>query len=66
MQSAITTFDSEPEPDVTVVRGDGTSYLLAHPGPADMALVIEVAESSLEQDRRQKLPVYARAAIPHY
>ena len=46
-QSAITTDDSEPEPDIAVVRGSELDYLARHPGAADMALVIEVADSTL-------------------
>jgi Uma2 family endonuclease len=37
-----------------------------HPAPADVALVVEVADSSLELDRTEKLRVYARARIPVY
>jgi hypothetical protein len=35
-QSAITTTDSEPEPDIAVVRGNERDYLARHPGPADI------------------------------
>jgi Uma2 family endonuclease len=67
-QEPVTTSDSEPEPDVTIVRGERRQYLEQdrHPGPADTALVIEVAESSLPGDRGPKGRVYARAAIPEY
>ncbi len=65
-QSAITTADSEPEPDVAVVRGASRDYLARHPGPADMALVVEVSDSSLQRDRFYKGPIYANAAIPVY
>jgi hypothetical protein len=63
VQSAVTTADSEPEPDAAVVRGAIRDYLDHHPAPADVALVVEVAESSLERDR-QKLRLYARAGVP--
>jgi Uma2 family endonuclease len=66
IQSAVTTGDSEPEPDVAIVRGDERSYLQRHPGPAGIGLIVEIAESSLEQDRRQKARLYARARIPCY
>ena len=62
-QSAITTDDSEPEPDIAVVRGDERSYSNRHPGPADVAVVIEVADTSLARDRLDKLRLYARAGI---
>jgi Uma2 family endonuclease len=53
---------SEPEPDVAVVApGD---YLDEHPRRA--LLVVEVAESSLDEDRRVKAPLYAAAGIPEY
>ena len=65
-QSAITTTDSEPEPDIAVVRGTPRDYLARHPGPADMVLVIEVAESSLPRDRSHKGRIYAAASVPVY
>ena len=46
-QSAIVTAESEPEPDIAVVRGSELDYLSRHPGSVDMALVIEVADSTL-------------------
>jgi Uma2 family endonuclease len=55
---------SEPEPDVAVVRGVPRDYAGAHPATA--LLVIEVADSTVQYDRRRKLPVYARADIPEY
>lgn len=65
-QEPITTLDSEPEPDVRVVRGDRRDYLERHPGPADVALVVEVSDATLERDRTLKLRTYARAGIPVY
>ena len=65
-QSAITTEDSEPEPDLAVVRGEARDYLKRHPGPADIALVIEVSEATLARDRQVKGRIYARAGIPCY
>lgn len=66
IQSAIATADSEPEPDLAVVRGTARDYRERHPGPADIALVIEVADSSLPRDRGLKARVYARAGLPVY
>jgi Uma2 family endonuclease len=66
VQSAITTADSEPEPDLAVVQGTARSYSAKHPEPADIAIVIEVAESSLTEDRRDKGRIYARAGIALY
>jgi Uma2 family endonuclease len=57
--------DSEPEPDVTVVRGTIRDYSNHHPGPADVALVVEIADSSLADDRKMA-SVYGNAGIPVY
>ncbi len=65
-QSALTLSDSQPEPDVAVVRGDERSYLTRHPGPVDVGLLVEVADASLDRDRIDKARVYARAGIPIY
>ena len=62
----VTTSDSEPEPDVAVVRGIVRDYFLRHPTPADAALVVEVADTSVRQDRGIKRRVYARAGMPAY
>jgi Uma2 family endonuclease len=56
---------SEPEPDRCVVRGGIRDYSARHPGPADLALVVEVADSSLDDDRMQA-DIYGRAGIPVY
>ena len=66
VQEPVTTDDSEPEPDVTVVRGDRRDYADRHPGPRDVALVIEVADASLARDLGLKKAVYARALLPVY
>jgi Uma2 family endonuclease len=66
IQSALTTVESEPEPDLAVVRGRPRDYSTRHPGPGDIALVVEVAESSLDRDRGVKRRIYARAGIPVY
>jgi Uma2 family endonuclease len=56
--------ESEPEPDIAVVRGSRADYRHAH--PARPALIIEVAESSLRFDRGAKGSLYARAGIEDY
>lgn len=48
------------------MRGDGRSYLTRHPGPRDVGLLIEVANTSLLRDRRDKARIYARAGIAVY
>ena len=65
-QSGSVTADSVPEPDLAVVRGNPRDYLDRHPGPEDIALVVEVADSSLAKDRTLKARLYARAGIPAY
>ncbi len=56
----------EPEPDLCVVRGDSDDYTDRHPGPAEVALIVEVADSSLSRDRGTKRDCYARAGIATY
>lgn len=58
--------DSEPEPDVSIVRGQPRDYLDRLSAPEDVSCVIEVAHSSLERDREDKLPIYAAAGIAQY
>jgi Uma2 family endonuclease len=67
-QEPVTTQDSEPEPDVAVIRGNRRQYLQEdrHPGPQETALAVEVADSSLDFDETSKLRAYARARIPVY
>ena len=55
---------TEPQPDIAVLRLQADFYAPAHPTPADVLLVIEVAETSLAYDRDVKLPRYAEAQIP--
>lgn len=66
VQSAITTDDSEPEPDLAVVTGPDDRYVDHHPGPADISLVIEVSDTTLRRDRGQKQKIHARAEIACY
>ena len=58
--------DSEPEPDIQVVRGDEAEYPDRHPGPPDVALAVEVSDSTVSKDRNFKLRLYARDAVPVY
>lgn len=66
IQSAITTNDSEPEPDIAIIRGVIPPQVQTHPSPDQVALIIEIAGSSLENDRVTKGQIYARARIPTY
>jgi Uma2 family endonuclease len=54
----------EPEPDVTIVRGSDEDYEHRIPAPDDVGLLIEVSLTTLDRDRNEKLPVYARGRIP--
>src|SRR2546427_6935889 len=56
--------ESEPEPDVAVVRGTAREYGDAH--PSRPVLLVEVAESSRTLDRQHKASLYARAGVPEY
>jgi Uma2 family endonuclease len=65
-QEPIVTAESEPEPDVVIVRGRTEDYADKHPGAANVALVVEVADVTLARDRVRKARIYARAGIPTY
>jgi Uma2 family endonuclease len=56
--------DSEPQPDVAVLRFRRDRYRSALPSPGDVLLVVEVADSTLRYDREVKLPLYAACGIP--
>ena len=55
---------SQPQPDVMLLRRRDDFYRDGHPGPADVLLLIEVSDSSLDFDRNEKLAAYAAAGIP--
>lgn len=55
--------DSEPEPDLALLRPRADFYASGHPGPEDVLLLVEVADSSADPDRRVKVPLYARSGI---
>ena len=52
---------SEPQPDLTLLRPRPDFYAQAHPGPGDVLLVVEVAETSADVDRDVKVPLYSAA-----
>ncbi len=64
VQDPIGIANSEPEPDLALLRPRDHFYAERHPGPEDVLLVVEVADSSLEYDRQVKMPLYARSNIP--
>jgi len=55
---------TEPQPDIAIVKFKPGLYVDSHPRPDDILLIIEVAESSLEEDKLIKLPRYAASGIP--
>jgi hypothetical protein len=65
-QKPIKLSNSEPEPDLVILRGPLRLYERRHPRPADIALVIEVADTTVETDRSEKGRTYARARLPVY
>jgi Uma2 family endonuclease len=65
-QEPTATSDSEPEPDAMVIRGQPEDYQLQQPEATHVALIAEVADSSLQHDRGWKKRIYARAGIPTY
>ena len=54
---------SEPRPDVAILKFRKDYYREGHPGPDDVLLVIEVADTTVHYDRNVKVPLYARAGI---
>jgi Uma2 family endonuclease len=62
----ITLTDSEPEPDITVVRLPESAYNDRHPHPQDIFWIVEVAKTSLKEDLEIKAAIYATAAIQEY
>jgi len=58
--------DSAPQPDLVVAKYYKHWYRKRHPEPEDIHLIIEVAQSSIQYDTREKLQMYALAGIPEY
>ncbi len=58
--------DSEPEPDLAVVRFDNYEYSFRHPEVLDIYLLIEVADSTIAKDRKQKARIYAKNQVLEY
>ncbi len=54
---------SEPQPDLALLKPRPDFYAQEHPGPHDVLLLVEVAETSADYDRTTKIPLYARAGI---
>jgi Uma2 family endonuclease len=58
----------QPRPDIAVVRGNEDTHKKRHPGPEDVALLVEVSASAsrLRYDHDTKRPLYASSSIPVY
>jgi Uma2 family endonuclease len=54
---------SEPEPDLMLLRPRADFYAHAHPGPADVLLLIEVSDTTVAYDRGIKLDLYAKHRV---
>ena len=58
--------DSEPEPDIAILRTPDTLYQNRHPLPTDVFWLIEIANTTLVKDLGVKRAMYALAGIPEY
>ncbi|MBV8312400.1 MAG: Uma2 family endonuclease [Planctomycetaceae bacterium] len=56
----------EPEPDIAIVRGTNDDYKHRTPEPSDVALLVEVSESTYDRDRGEKWTTYAKGGFPVY
>ena len=65
-QNPVWLADSEPEPDFQLLVRKDDYYASGHPKPADVYLLVEVADSSLRFDREVKGPLYAENGIREY
>jgi Uma2 family endonuclease len=57
---------TEPEPDLVILRPRSDFYASRHPGPADILLIVEIADSSIDYDRDVKARIYAESGVPEY
>jgi Uma2 family endonuclease len=62
----ITLDNSEPEPDIAIVRLPLTIYRTHHPYPEDIYWLIEVSQRTLKKDLEEKVTTYARNGISEY
>ncbi len=65
-QEPITLRNSEPEPDLVILRGERAEFAEQHPKPEHVALVVEISQVTLQRDRTQKMRIYADAGIGQY
>jgi Uma2 family endonuclease len=55
--------DSEPQPDVAILKWQDDFYRSGHPAPSDIHWLIEVSDTTIGIDRRVKVPLYAESGI---
>ncbi|MCY2964720.1 MAG: Uma2 family endonuclease [Planctomycetota bacterium] len=66
IHSPVQLTDSQPEPDVALLKPRDDFYASATPRADDVLLIVEVADSSLETDQTLKREIYAETGIPEY
>jgi len=57
---------SEPQPDMMLLKPRSDYYYDSHPEPSDVLVLIEVADSSIDYDRKTKLPLYGQSGIQEF
>jgi len=62
-EGPLTLCDSEPEPDISVVRGKPDDWATAHPGTAHLVIEVSVTSASVDEGKAE---IYAEAGIPEY
>jgi Uma2 family endonuclease len=65
-QGTLQLSETEPEPDLVVLRGQPENYQYRHPNEHDVGIIIEVSDSSLKTDREAKGSIYAKYDLPEY
>ena len=65
-QSTLQLDKTEPEPDITILRGVPENYSARHPNEHDVGLLIEISDSSLAKDRDAKGAIYAQYGLSEY
>lgn len=62
----ITLSDSEPEPDIAIVKLPWSEYSKHHPYAQDIFWLIEISDSTLDKDLTAKQKIYGEAGIAEY
>jgi Uma2 family endonuclease len=62
-EGPLTLRDSEPEPDISVVRGKADDWAIAHPSTAHLVVEVAVTSTALDEGKAE---IYAETAIPEY